>query len=96
VTEEFGQEEGLDEGRAVEADERSRCALARAMKRVGDQLLARTALTADEDRAVRACNFADRDNEVTDLRVVADDLADWTRTGADEAECCVRGASSST
>jgi hypothetical protein len=75
VAEELGEEERLDERRAVDADERARRAFARAMERLGNELLAGAALAADEHGAVGTGDLADRHHEVLDLRVVADHLA---------------------
>ena len=62
------QEQRLDQRRAVDGDERARGAVARAVESLGDELLARAALAADEDRAARAGDLPDGREEPADRR----------------------------
>src|SRR5262249_37940165 len=75
VTEELGEKKRLDERGAVDAYERTRGAIACTVKCLGNELLACAALAANENRAVRLCDLANRNGEVLDRGIVTDHLA---------------------
>ena len=76
MAEELGQKERLHQGSAVDRDHGSGRTLAGAVERFGDELLARPALSANQDRAARPGDLLDGDDEAAHRRVVSDELPD--------------------
>jgi hypothetical protein len=74
VSEELRFEKGLREGRAGDLDERGVPAGTPLVNRLGDQLLARSALSGDQDRGLRGRDLLDEPEDLEHLGASADDV----------------------